>query len=130
MAKKFMFVCFGILALVIAFHLGAQYGQAGYVDHSATGIIATNNAYHYLMENGDIYSFNEIAGWGYEGAYSLPVPVSQVKFWVDKNHFISTADEIWLKGGVSQDWINWGAPPGAAPAQSSTWGEIKAEFGE
>ena len=28
MAKKFMYVCLGILALTVAFHVGARYGQA------------------------------------------------------------------------------------------------------
>jgi hypothetical protein len=36
MARKFMFVCVGILALTVAFLLGAQIGRAEYVDHSTT----------------------------------------------------------------------------------------------
>jgi hypothetical protein len=46
MAKKFMYVCLGMLALVLAFHLGAQYGQAEYVDHSTTGVIGAELSYN------------------------------------------------------------------------------------
>ena len=34
-----MYVCLGVLALVVASQLGAQYGQADYVDHTMNGIV-------------------------------------------------------------------------------------------
>ena len=63
MAKKFMFVCLGLLALAVTFHLGAQYGQAGYVDHSTTGIVSAYGNYpdqytHVLVDNGQIWSYD------------------------------------------------------------------------
>ena len=58
MAKKFMYVCLGILALVLAFHLGARYGEAGYVDRFADGMVARGGGYamttgYFLLSNGE-----------------------------------------------------------------------------
>ena len=41
MAKRLMCVCFGVLALVAAFHLGDEVWEACYADHTATVNIGT-----------------------------------------------------------------------------------------
>ena len=41
MAKKFMYVCIGIMALAVTFHIGAEYGKASIADLSADGVVAT-----------------------------------------------------------------------------------------
>jgi hypothetical protein len=129
MAKRFMYVCFGILALVVAFHVGAEYGQASYVDHSTTGIVASaGDGIHFLLEDGTVRTFHTVQGWSPFAPYDLPIPVSQVKFW-GLNFFISTANEIWVTDGV-YPWANYGSPPGLVGTEATTWGQIKAEFGK
>jgi hypothetical protein len=123
MAKKFMFVCFGLLALMVTFHLGAQYGQAGYVDHSTTGIVAwmefmSVGGPTVLLDNGEVWNFS---GTQWVQHSSPPLPVSQIKFWTT-NFVISTANELWFGEH------NYGAPPGVVATQPSTWGSIKAQF--
>ena len=88
MAKKFMYVCLGVLMLAAAFHLGAQYGQAGYVDQSTQGIVATSDhiaseGFYVLLEDGQVWQYyaSTTREWGPSIAYNLPVPVSEVKFW-------------------------------------------------
>jgi len=132
MAKRFMFVCFGILALALAFHLGAQYGHAEYVDPSATGLVAVANTVsgpRALDENG--------TWWRWAGSYHvwdpvqgtlLPVPPSEVKFIVDESMFIAVNNDTWCREGDSYPWVNYGPPSGMTAAQPSTWGSIKAQF--
>ena len=124
MARKFMFVCFGLLALAVTFHLGAQYGQAGYVDHSTTGIVAvgdqgTNGALNYLLlDNGEVWSC-PFGTWVL--LQHLPVAVSDIKFF-GRSWFVTSANEYWIGGQ------NYGAPPGVVATHASTWGSIKAQF--
>ncbi len=99
MAKKFMYVCLGILALVLAFHLGARYGQAGYVDHSATGIVVLSGDI-LLLDTGEAYEVgtNEDP-WRPRPDYTPPVPVSEIRFW--GGYFLSTySNEVWHRGGT------------------------------
>ena len=126
MAKRIMYVCFGILALVIAFHLGAQYGHADYVDHSATGVVS-GGCGSVLLSNGERWVYDD-SGSQWNLYYTLPVPISQIKFWCG-SHFVDTADQMWRHdpGGA---WFNCGSPPGGVATQSTSWGAIKAEFAE
>jgi hypothetical protein len=131
MAKKFMYVCLGVLALTLAFHLGARYGEAGYVDHSTTGVVAAApDGRYFLFEDGTVHTFDTINGWSPSSSWDLPIPVSQVKFWVNEGFFISTDDEAWDKGSFAEEWINYGPPPGTVSTQPTTWSRVKAEFGE
>jgi hypothetical protein len=130
MAKKFMFVCVGILALTIAFLLGAQFGRAEYVEPSATGILAASEYYNrtYVLTDNGVFGWNEAdRGW-YLPDNGLPMPVSQVKFLIHSGAFISKANDLWYYDGYA--WVNEGPPPGGAPTptEPSTWGSIKARF--
>jgi hypothetical protein len=133
MAKKFMYVCLGILALVVAFHLGARHGSASIVDHSTTGIVAAyadeyDDWCWVLMDSGDVWRWNTISGWLHSTNYTVPVPVSEIKFW-SFGIFVTTDNELWRgEGGV---WQNIGSPPaGPTLTQPTTWSRIKAGFGE
>ena len=59
MAKKFMFACIGIMALAVAFHIGAEYGKASIVDHSTSGVVAllTGSGKQVLLDNGELWNF-------------------------------------------------------------------------
>ena len=132
MAKKFMFVCVGLLALTVAFLLGAQFGRAEYVDHTTTGLIAAcaegPGGFFALGENGGLYEFMGRDRQWYDYGQSLPVPASEVKFFVSYNCFISVRNEAWYRDGLAEPWLNLGGPPGLTSTQSATWGSIKAQF--
>ena len=134
MAKRFMYICLGILALVTTFHIGAKYGHAEYVDQSATGIVAhwQGSERFALLDNGEVWAFdqNPPCGWIREDIrYDPPIPPSQIKF-ISDWFVISDANEAWYYTSPT-GWINYGAPPGGATlTQPTTWGKIKAEFGE
>ncbi|MFC1800026.1 hypothetical protein ACFL2Z_03840 [Candidatus Eisenbacteria bacterium] len=100
MARKFMFVCFGILALAVAFHLGAESA-----DSQGTGAF-TGFSVIYVPDEGT-YSFLALQEDGtlYWGAVYGP--------W----HWPT-------------EWLTLGQIPYGTATQSTTWGEIKAEYGE
>jgi hypothetical protein len=131
MAKKFMYVCLGILALTAAFHLGARYGQAGYVDHSTTGIVAaevrSDGDVYVLLDCGEVWEWNR-GNQEWSQHVSAPIPVSEIKFWHQLG-VIDTNNQLWEE--VGGQWFNRGTPPiGASSTHPTTWGRIKAEFGE
>ena len=126
MAKKFMYVCLGILALAGAYHLGAQYGRASIVDHTMTGVIAHNDL-GVLLDNGEVWYSPSAGTWTLRTDLALPVPLAEVKFW-QLGHLITNANELWVFTG--SEWQYRGSPPGVSATQTSTWGEIKAEFGD
>jgi hypothetical protein len=128
MAKRFMYVCLGILALVGAFHLGARYGGAqSYVDHSSGGIVAFHPS-SVLLESGEVWDCSGIlSGWTRQADRDPPVPVSEIKFW-ERDTFVTMSNEMWHREGT--EWVNYGSPPGVVANQSTTWGEIKAKLGE
>jgi hypothetical protein len=129
MAKKFMFVCVGILALTIAFLLGAQFGQAEYVDPAATGIVAVTQygsglvSNSFLLDNGEIWRWWD--GWVRTNIAPLPVPLSDIKFF-GNTWIVTQANEVWV--GSSTGWTNVGSPGSGTATQPSTWGSIKAQF--
>jgi len=128
-----MYVCLGILALTVAFHLGAQYGSASIVDHSTTGIVAEGHSslsgYCVLLDNGQVWraELDDSPGWIRLSTYDLPIPAMQVKFWPTPTHFYTVNNELWIYG--ISGWQNYGPPPDTA-TRSTTWSDIKARFGE
>lgn len=105
MTKRLLFVCLGLLALATASHLVADYGQASYVDHSTTGIVAAN-AQCVLLDDGQVW-FYALDGWTRMWAESPPMPVSQIRFW-DNGYLVTTDGALWERWG---GWHSCGAPP-------------------
>ena len=97
MAKKFMCVCLGILALA-AFDLGARYGEDAYVDHSATGIVALSGDI-LLLDTGEAYEIgtNEDP-WLARPEYTPPIPVSEVRYW-GADFVCSIPNDLWRREG-------------------------------
>jgi len=122
MAKKFMYVCFGILALVVAFHLGAQHGQAGLVDQSGSGIVAIDESCSWvLLNNGEVWQWPtrpfENPDWSHQSYNDLPLPSSNVVMWC-ANFFVDTSGDGWILHHT-EGWMNVGQPPGGpSPARS------------
>jgi hypothetical protein len=132
MAKKFMYVCLGILALVTAFHIGAQYGAATIMHPSETGILACSKhytaAWAVLLDSGDAYAF-ETSTRQWEQIASTPIPLSEIKFWAS-HYVISNDNELWVYYPGTDEWYNAGTPGGGMATHPTTWSRIKAEFGE
>ena len=92
MAKRFMFVCLGLLALAVAYHLGASAAQSQ-ATGTFVGIGGVETTLCAITATGDYYLLN--------------------------TH------------GDVRNWVYWGNIAGGGTAtQSSTWGQIKAEFGK
>ena len=100
MAKRFLFVCLGLLALAVAYHLGAtkaeSYTGSPFVSLCSYNYGGSTGAYLALTEDGTIY-------WA-----SSPWPGGPFPTW--------------------QAWGQ--IPTGATATQASTWGSIKAQFKE
>ena len=129
--KQLLYGSLAILALALAFHLGAESAKSGYVDHSSVGVVAVSpdgNPY-VLDENGVVWLIDVPSGWRDDiSAPSLPVPVSQVKFWTP-NMFITYDNHAWRT--ADDEWVDMGAWPGGAVAtEKRSWGRIKADFKE
>jgi hypothetical protein len=104
MAKRFMFVCLGLLALAVAYHLGAAKAES-YTGSPFVSLMSWNGSQGgtvYLLaltEDGTVYWANGQGGW--PEYLSFP------------------------------QWQVWGQiPTGATATQSSTWGQIKAQLGK
>jgi hypothetical protein len=124
-----MYVCFGILALVVAFHVGARYGSTSIVDHSTSGIIAMseNDNFRVLLDNGETWRFMQDLGtWEPLSHWDIPIAASEIKFW-DCKAFVTFGNELWYKSPTGT-WANYGSPPPVVSLSATTWGEIKAEF--
>ena len=84
--KTFAYVSTGVLALAVAFHLGAATAQTSIVDHGTTGVVAAfwRNTENVLVldENGTDWSVSP-SGWNEnpDGMTPLPVSVQEIKFW-------------------------------------------------
>jgi len=136
MAKKFMYVCIGIMALAVTFHVGAEYGKASIVDHSTSGVVALltgSSGRQVLLDNGELWNFATPEGWNLLVSMgepvALPLPVSQVKFMGDYQFLVDVNNNGWSRVGPTE-WVNYGPPSGGVGAQSTTWGKIKAEWEE
>lgn len=137
MAKKFMYACFGILALVVAFHLGAQYGQAssygsdiaigiGNIGHNQQiplpyypdGTQATQDECTWIVAPWELRSgHNSTLGFKCQGKANRIVGFTQVT--IEGTYYDSIARYLII-----------GVRGGASVTQPATWGKIKAEFGE
>ena len=125
--RNFAYGCIGVLALVAAFHLGAQTGQAG-----ASGLIDlgldTNQETLVVQDNGEVWRWHVNVGWSVIG--SLPFPPTELKsfnggFAIDGNGC------LWRAVNIPIQWEFLGQPPGSTgigdhPAlEQSTWGRVK-----
>jgi len=73
MAKKFMFVCFGILALVGAYAVGANNSVAQVGGSDIVQVYNSNSATVVVTANGDFYARNGIMDRGGSSVDSEPI---------------------------------------------------------
>ena len=101
---------------------------------AASGIVAAFTDQYgrswVLLDNGEMWRW-ESGGWTLQGGeyQPLPRPPSQIKFIFRYSNFIDTDNNMWQYIG-EEGWTNHGPPPGLTATQPTTWGGIKARFGE
>lgn len=149
MTKKFMYACFGILALVVAFHLGATLGQAtmtlqtsdiavggGYIQHGQTIPLPYYEDGTQAIEDDCVWMLAPIevgmdASWAIEefSCHDFDPPNRLVEF-----SYISSTEEFY--DGYARYLIiavknsgSWCAGV-KVRKQGTTWGKVKAEFEE
>jgi hypothetical protein len=102
MAKRFFYVCMGILALAVAYHLGAakaeSYTGSPFVSLTTYAGGGSTYAFLALTEDGTVYC----------GPNTGDPSVSPFPTW-----------QVW--GQI---------PTGATATQSTTWGQIKTQLGK
>lgn len=130
MARKFLYVSLGILALAIACNLGSGGAGASIVDTSIAGgnVVAAateGNAFSLLTADGSIYWVTEA---GFTFVRSIPIPVADVAFFLgDDEGIVSRSGEVWKVFGAG--WLNLGpAPGGPIPVANDSFGAIKGKF--
>ncbi len=128
-AKTFMYVSFGVLALVAAFQLGASVSKADFNPQAGwiVGITGTDTV---LTDDGRVWNWQHLPEvWGVQndGLYDLPMPLSQVAMWASHNAFVSVDGEVWANQSGT-GWVNRGAPDGPVPVRSQSASELKSMF--
>jgi len=128
-AKAFFLTCAGILMLAIAMDIGTEQARADYDPEAGGPVVAfkgnAGSAYT-LLENGECWR-NVEGVWFRQASYDLPIPLSELAFY-EGDAFIATNGDFWRK--VIDEWVNTGAPPVGTPAQSSSWSQLKGNFGK
>jgi hypothetical protein len=137
MAKKFMYACIGILALAVAFHLGARYGEASLGCSDIA--IATQVIHHGEQIPLPYYSDGTQAAQGECTWIVYPRRITPGRTTQGFECRAGSDRVVWMKqytpSGPYYDsnaqyliiGVRGGAP---SVTQSTTWGGIKAEFGE
>jgi hypothetical protein len=134
MAKRFFYVCLGLLCLISAYQLGAGAAR-GEWNGSASGKIIGGLHDIWYDTGGEAWQVTT-AGWTRAAEWNLPVPAAEVKFFssVGPGVLLITVDDIaWLRHpGLGLDvWISVGPFPGdPVPAYSDSWAKIKSRYCE
>ena len=135
MARRFFFVCLGILCLVCAYQLGADRARADW-DANAPGEIVGGGQRLWFTRDGEAWRLLETSmTWERQDpALDLPVPASEVKFMDNVSgagiFMITTEDVAWFAGGAGP-WEQIGPFPGApVPLKTDSWGKVKDRYRE
>ena len=125
MAKRFFYVCLGLLAIVLSYHVGARDARGQGTFFRLIGInaaIVGNTAYLLDITN-PTYGWKQMP---YSGADLPPVPVaSLVSF--ESDIAITDSGEGWIRNADA--WVSLGFLPGSPqPTRQATWGAVKARY--
>jgi hypothetical protein len=126
MAKNFFFMTLGILALALAYNLGAERARADW-NPSAPGVIIGGSNYRWWDTSGECWKLG-LDGWTREPVtFDLPVPVSQIKFidFTGLAQLITTDDHGWVN---NNGWRDMGPFPGSVSLQTESWAKIKGRY--
>jgi hypothetical protein len=126
MAKRFFYVCLGILALAVAHHLGARsaQGQATQFRMIEDLVAVVGDRVYYLDPINDPVGWKELP-WG--GLDLPPVPKNTIVSY-SRNGSITITDsgEGWRR--VSGVWESLGFLPGVTGVENTSWGAVKARY--
>jgi hypothetical protein len=129
MKDKLLFGTIGLLVGIVVMQWMMPSGHASITSGPIGGVVCLDQG-SVLMNDGSIWVNNGSGPNGWAQTGTLPMSPSQVLYWdapggivVDKN------GDYW--SGRSDGWHNYGKPPVQPLAtQQSTWGKVKAAFGE
>jgi hypothetical protein len=124
MAKRFLYVCCGVLALVLAYAMGANQaeGQAGSFRLLSISYAAVGDKVYHLE------TLNPPLGWRelpYLGDDLPPVPVSSLVAF-GSGLAVTDSGEGWDR--TSGGWVSLGFLPGVSAVENTTWGSVKARY--
>ena len=136
MAKRFFYICTGLLCLVIAYQIGAEGARAEW-DGNAPGYVlggafAEGGPWIGFTSVGEAWSITPAAGWIRRADMDLPVAASEIKF-LDSNGelfiLITTADDAWESADNGLGWFQIDSfPGGPITIENESWGETKARW--
>lgn len=134
MAKRFFFLCAGVLCLAAAYQVGTESARAEW-DGSAAGSLvgggfAAGGPWIAFTSAGEAWSITPGAGWIRRVDADLPVPAAEVKF-LDSNGelfiLITTGDDVWQFVDNGLGWFRIDSfPGGPISLPSESWGKVKA----
>ena len=122
MARKFFYVCSGILMLALAYHLGAS--TAGAQGAQGAQFRVLDSSQMYVESGGQVY-YLTATGWAQPSGLP-PVPVSSLV--AGHAPYITQEGTGWWLDGYQNEWRSFRLPGGPIPAQRETWGQVKARY--
>jgi len=125
-ARKFFYVSLGILALSIAYQLGAGSVRADFDDSTNSPIVGMHGD-NVLDRNGEVWSLFSLS-WDRRPTQDPPVPISEIRFW-QVNQLITHDDVAWAWSGYPDfEWVNIGPYPGTVSVEAESFGSTKGRF--
>jgi hypothetical protein len=122
MARKFFYVCAGMLMLALSYHLGANTAGA----QSAQGVqFRVLDADQLYVESGGQDYYLTAQGWVAPSSLP-PVPVSSIV--AGHAPYITQDGTGWWMDGYQNEWRSYHLPGGPIPAQRESWGQLKARY--
>ncbi len=122
MAKRFFYVCAGILALVLTYHFGAtSAGGQGLVRVIGPNTVVVGSNAFYLEISNPPFGWRQLP---YNGNTLPPVPVTSLASYQLGTAITDTGEGWYATAGV---WVSAGTPPSVATIPS-TWGSVKAKY--
>ena len=117
-AKKFFYVCAGLLMLAVAYHLGALNAGA---QSSQFRVLHPDGV---IETGGQVYALGEL-GWVVPS--SLP-PVPATSIVAGHGPYITVDGTAWRLDAYTGEWRSYPLPGGPTPTRPSTFGSIKAKY--
>lgn len=126
-AKAFLYVSLGILALAVAFHLGARsaQGQGLFVTAFLEGSVSPHlSGYQWAGDSaGGLWKAdNSTSPW--ELVHQFPSPIAAL---AGQGVVLASGEVYWYRGGSGWEVINNIFAGGPVQSIETTWGRVKAE---
>ena len=123
MARKFFYVCAGMLMLALSYHFGFSSAQA------QAGLFRVLGDYEsavWIETGGQIYRLQQ-------GGWSVPnngvPPISPTTIVAGNNlQFVAADGTGWVRNVSDLEWVGYPLPGRATSAQRETWGQVKSRY--